>query len=141
MIKQALMTIELQQLGTWDFGDVVWRNIMVQANTTDAKWCMQFVSPLCLLHSQCKTKLTNTRGPQDVNDAAFNYTFTPPTVTTLENTTICYIAQLTFHQPSLGPIIGTQLNSTVGNASWNGTVGPAVWTNSSRARRSLTLEN
>ncbi len=44
MIKQALMTIELQQLGTWDFGDVVWRNVMVQANTTDTKWCMQFVS-------------------------------------------------------------------------------------------------
>jgi hypothetical protein len=37
--KQALLTIELQDLGTWDFGSVLWTNVILEANTTDTAWC------------------------------------------------------------------------------------------------------
>jgi len=36
---QALLTIELQDLGTWDFGSVLWTNVILEANTTDTAWC------------------------------------------------------------------------------------------------------
>jgi len=35
----TLMTIELQERGKWNFGAVEWRNILVEANTTESKWC------------------------------------------------------------------------------------------------------
>ncbi|PMD24466.1 hypothetical protein NA56DRAFT_700102 [Hyaloscypha hepaticicola] len=35
----ALLTIELQDLGTWDFGSVLWTNVILEANTTDTAWC------------------------------------------------------------------------------------------------------
>lgn len=38
--KHALMTIELQSNGTWDFGDVEWRGIMIEAETADQTWCL-----------------------------------------------------------------------------------------------------
>lgn len=38
-LTAALLTIELQQQGKWNFGPVEWRNILVEANTTDTEWC------------------------------------------------------------------------------------------------------
>ncbi|TVY86164.1 hypothetical protein LAWI1_G008362 [Lachnellula willkommii] len=72
-----VLAIELQGLGTWDFGAVQWRNIIMEANTTDTDWC---------------TKV-NTDNPMKMITS-------PPVVRTEGNVTTCYISKLTFDSPT-----------------------------------------
>ncbi|TVY75866.1 hypothetical protein LSUE1_G006078 [Lachnellula suecica] len=74
--NDAVFAIELQGLGTWDFGPVEWKNILIVANTTDSEWCtkIQTADPL-------------------------NYSVTPPYASTSGNLTTCYIASMTFISP------------------------------------------
>ncbi|TVY37775.1 hypothetical protein LOCC1_G006242 [Lachnellula occidentalis] len=72
-----ILAIELQGLGTWDFGRVQWRNILMEANTTDTDWC---------------TKVTT--------DNPMKLILTPPVVRTHGSVTTCYISQITFDSPT-----------------------------------------
>jgi hypothetical protein len=44
-----MFTIELRGSGTWDWGEVVWQDIYIQALTTDSDWCTQYVPFLGIL--------------------------------------------------------------------------------------------
>jgi len=72
----AVLAIELQGLGTWDFGPVHWRNIVIEANTTATEWCSTLVSSGNLAWEASMPRV-NTEG----------------TVTT------CYIASFIFKAP------------------------------------------
>jgi hypothetical protein len=37
----AVLAIELQGGSTWDFGEVEWKNVIVEAATTDTDWCLK----------------------------------------------------------------------------------------------------
>lgn len=127
---RALLTIELQERGSWDFGDVEWRNIMIEANTTDVEWCIKYVSARKL---RTRLKLTSARGPSLVDAGSpFTFTYTTPTASVLGTSTVCYIAQLVFHQPEL---VSTAPNVTH-DGQGNGTVRRSAWSESSRVRRS-----
>ncbi|TVY28010.1 hypothetical protein LHYA1_G005177 [Lachnellula hyalina] len=74
---QPVLAIELQGHGTWDFGAVTWRNIIMEANTTETDWC---------------TMVTT--------DNPMKLTTSPPVVRTEGNVTTCYISQMTFESPT-----------------------------------------
>ena len=65
--------IELQGLGTWDFGPVTWKNILIEANTTETDWCTKIKTP-SNMHIQN----------------------TAPVVTSAGTVTSCYIGNITF---------------------------------------------
>ncbi|PMD51525.1 uncharacterized protein K444DRAFT_636809 [Hyaloscypha bicolor E] len=75
----ALLTIELQELGTWDFGSVMWQNVILEANTTETKWC--------------------TDGPSGPKN--WNWTASPGTFSTSDkNLTTCYYAMIVLESPN-----------------------------------------
>ncbi|PVH84005.1 hypothetical protein DL98DRAFT_585026 [Cadophora sp. DSE1049] len=78
----TLMTIELQERGKWNFGAVEWRNILVEANTTETKWCED--------------------GPVLAGGNNFKRRFSKPTWNTVGITTTCHIAQMIFEGPDKG---------------------------------------
>ncbi|KAE8449416.1 hypothetical protein EG329_008024 [Mollisiaceae sp. DMI_Dod_QoI] len=77
----AIMTIELQGNGTWNWGPVEWRDILLQINTTDTNWC--------------------TTGPTLNGGQKFTYQFSKPQISAANNTTSCYIANMTFVSPKV----------------------------------------
>jgi hypothetical protein len=72
----AVLAIELQGLGTWDFGPVHWRNIVIEASTTETEWCMGFVGS-GNLDWEASTPRVNTEG----------------------SVTTCYVASFIFKAP------------------------------------------
>ncbi|KAF8856050.1 hypothetical protein BDZ45DRAFT_692161 [Acephala macrosclerotiorum] len=38
-MEQALIIIELQGKGVWDFGEIIWLNTIVEAQTSSSDWC------------------------------------------------------------------------------------------------------
>ncbi|CZT44765.1 uncharacterized protein RSE6_04986 [Rhynchosporium secalis] len=75
MVK-ALLDIEVQGEGKWDFGPVEWRNVLVEAQTKETSWCTEI--------------------PSKKNN--FRMTRTQPIATVNRNTTstTCYVAFITF---------------------------------------------
>jgi hypothetical protein len=71
-----LLAIELQGIGTWGFGPVMWRNILIEANTTEPDWCAKIKTPDSM-HLQMTPSVASTEG----------------TVTS------CYIARINFIAP------------------------------------------
>ncbi|KAH6720589.1 hypothetical protein BKA61DRAFT_595165 [Leptodontidium sp. MPI-SDFR-AT-0119] len=78
-LTSTLMTIELQERGKWNFGTVEWRNILVEANTTETKWCED--------------------GPVLAGGQGFKRSCSMPTWHTVGSTTTCHIAQMIFEGP------------------------------------------
>ncbi|KAG9237087.1 hypothetical protein BJ875DRAFT_370716 [Amylocarpus encephaloides] len=75
--NQAILAVELQGLGEWDFGSFTWRNIIVMARTKETKWC---------------TKLNTTNN--------FKFRTSMPVATTEGELTTCYIATVVFKSPT-----------------------------------------
>ncbi|KAL2060633.1 hypothetical protein VTL71DRAFT_9274 [Oculimacula yallundae] len=75
-MKKALLMIELQGEGKWDFGVVEWRNVLIEAQTRETAWCTEIL---------------------DEKDD-FRMVRTQPIVTVNGNTnsTTCYVAFITF---------------------------------------------
>ncbi|KAF4631836.1 hypothetical protein G7Y89_g6289 [Cudoniella acicularis] len=73
----ASLNIELQDGSTWDFGPIIWQNILVVAQTTDDSWCT-------------KPSVTDN----------MNFQMSVPTSNTANGTTTCYIASMVFTSPT-----------------------------------------
>ncbi|KAH7327047.1 hypothetical protein BKA65DRAFT_480765 [Rhexocercosporidium sp. MPI-PUGE-AT-0058] len=75
-MDQAILAIQTPPPGSWDFGVVKWKNIMVEAETITTEWC---------------TRLPDGNGQ-------FNWTSSDPVaaVDPERNTTTCYFASFTF---------------------------------------------
>ncbi|CAG8977802.1 hypothetical protein HYALB_00010887, partial [Hymenoscyphus albidus] len=71
----AILAIELQELGKWDWGPFTWRNVIVQARTKETTWCTKFLSSDLKFHTS------------------------PPVATTDGELTICYIGTVVFEGP------------------------------------------
>jgi hypothetical protein len=41
-MEQAVLTIELQEDATWDFGSVTFTDITIEATTTNTLWCTEY---------------------------------------------------------------------------------------------------
>ncbi|KAE8449422.1 hypothetical protein EG329_008030 [Mollisiaceae sp. DMI_Dod_QoI] len=82
--KQALIMIELQRQGVWDWGQIIWSNIVIEAQTTSTDWCAG--------------NWEGWRGP----DNKFEWNNTEPVATynAQLNTTTCYIAEIVFISPN-----------------------------------------
>jgi hypothetical protein len=73
---QASLSIELQGQGVWNWGPVIWRNIIIMAKTTEQAWC-----------NEPKSK-------------DFKYNMTTPVATTDNGITTCYIAKVVMQEPT-----------------------------------------
>ncbi|KAH7327046.1 hypothetical protein BKA65DRAFT_554606 [Rhexocercosporidium sp. MPI-PUGE-AT-0058] len=75
-LVKAILSIELQGEGKWDFGIVEWRNIIIEAQTRETDWC--------------------TGIPDKKDDFRMQRTQPMATVNGNTNSTTCYIAYITF---------------------------------------------
>ncbi|CZR56128.1 uncharacterized protein PAC_06016 [Phialocephala subalpina] len=75
----AIFAIELQRAGQWDFGNLSWRDIILEIDTKDTTWC--------------------TNGPHLNNEAPFKFNFSPPVASVVDNVVRCYIAEMNFVSP------------------------------------------
>ncbi|KAG4416194.1 hypothetical protein IFR04_010651 [Cadophora malorum] len=73
---KATLSIELQDGGKWDFGTVEWRNIIIEAQTTETDWCANI--------------------PEDNNNFRMQRTRPIATINGNTNSSTCYIAYITF---------------------------------------------
>ncbi|KAH6672282.1 hypothetical protein B0J14DRAFT_593268 [Halenospora varia] len=73
---RAILALEFQEKGTWNFGPVIWKNVLVVALTNETKWCTGFAST------------DNLR-----------WQASAPAVHTDEGVTTCFIAQVVFSNP------------------------------------------
>ncbi|KAG4439547.1 hypothetical protein IFR05_004987 [Cadophora sp. M221] len=117
-LTSTLMTIELQERGKWNFGAVEWRNILVEADTMETKWCEEYVfslSPFLLLVFSILRKMYSyvhpdnikmiyayeifCSGPVPTGGRGFKRRYSMPTWNTVGSTTTCHIAQMIFEGP------------------------------------------
>ncbi|RDW71878.1 hypothetical protein BP5796_07912 [Coleophoma crateriformis] len=76
--NQALLAIELYSVA-WDFGPLVFKNVVMEVNTTATAWC--------------------TSAPENYNSAT-SYTMSTPVVSTSNGVTTCSIAQVNMTGPA-----------------------------------------
>ncbi|KUJ23846.1 uncharacterized protein LY89DRAFT_744389 [Mollisia scopiformis] len=79
-MQKAEVIIELQGKGVWDWGQIVWSNIIIESQTTTTSWC------------------TGDWEVWQGADNKFQWTRTPPVATYNAdfNTTTCYIGEVVF---------------------------------------------
>ncbi|KAH9224301.1 hypothetical protein DL95DRAFT_400819 [Leptodontidium sp. 2 PMI_412] len=75
-LVKALLSIEVQGEGKWDFGIVEWRNIIIEAQTSETDLCTEI--------------------PDKKDDFRMQRTQPIATVNDNTNSTTCYIAYITF---------------------------------------------
>ncbi|KAF8850319.1 hypothetical protein BDZ45DRAFT_696855 [Acephala macrosclerotiorum] len=79
IFTSAIFAIELQRAGKWDFGQLSWRDIILEIDTRDTTWC--------------------TKGPYLNGGGSFKFNFSPPVVAVVDNVVRCYIAEMNYVSP------------------------------------------
>ena len=75
--QTAFLVIEVNQTSYWDFGEVAWEDILIEANTTETSWCVAF----------------------QADPHAAEWSTTPPNATVIDGMTTCRVEKLTLGGP------------------------------------------
>jgi hypothetical protein len=91
-----MFVIEVHGSGTWDWGQVVFYDVYMEALTTDTKWRTQYV-----LISLFPSSISTTNKARPFANSVFQVSMTAPTVEVNLNPdfTLCYIERIYFNGP------------------------------------------